>query len=94
MKEAVHGYLQTGQTTCHDPGGATVPCASSGQDGEFSRGLPWPEPRFEVRGEIVFDRLTGLSWTRNATPGELPMTWREALAFVAGINHERALGCA
>lgn len=29
---------------------------------------------------------------RNATPGELPMTWREALAFVAGMNCERALG--
>lgn len=92
MKETVHGYLQTGQTTCHDPGGAAVSCAGSGQDGEFRRGLPWPEPRFEVRDEIVLDRLTGLLWMRNATPGELPMTWREALAFVAGMNSERALG--
>ena len=86
------GYLQTGQTTCHDPGGAAVPCAGSGQDGEFRRGLPWPEPRFEVRGAIVLDRLTGLFWTRNAAPGEFPMTWREALALVAGMNRERALG--
>jgi len=93
MKKPVHGYLQTGQTTCHDPGGIAVPCTGSGQDGEFHRGLLWPEPRFEVHGAIVFDRLTELSWTQNATPCELPMTWREALAFVAGMNRERALGC-
>ncbi len=93
MKETVHGYLQTGQTTCHDPGGVAISCAGSGQDGEFHRGLPWPEPRFEVRGEIVLDRLTGLFWTRNANSGEFPMTWREALTFVAGMNRERALGC-
>jgi len=92
MKEAVHGTLQTGQTTCHDPGGVAISCSGSGQDGEFRRGLPWPEPRFDVRGAIVLDRLTGLFWTRNATPGELPMSWREALAFVAGMNRERALG--
>ncbi len=92
MKETVHGYLQTGQTSCHDPGGAAVPCAGSGQDGEFRRGFPWPEPRFDVRGEIVLDRLTGLFWTWNATPGELPLTWQEALAFVAEMNRERALG--
>lgn len=72
MKETVHGYLQTGQTTCHDPSGAAVLCSGSGQDGEFRWGLPWPEPRFEVRGAIVFDRLTGLSWTRNATPAHCP----------------------
>ena len=93
MKTTSHGYLQTGQTTCHDRSGAAIPCTGSGQDGEFHRGLPWPEPRFEVRDEIVLDRLTGLLWMRNATPGELPMTWREALAFVAEMNRERALGC-
>lgn len=92
MIETIHGYLQTGQATCHDPGGAAIPCSGSGQDGEFRQGLPWPEPRFEVRGEIILDRLTGLLWMRNATPGELPMTWREALAFVAEMNREQALG--
>ncbi|MFH1820102.1 Lcl C-terminal domain-containing protein [Thiobacillus sp.] len=92
MNQTVHGYLQTGQTTCHDSGGAAIPCAGSGQDGEFRRGIPWPGPRFEGHGEVILDRLTGLFWTRNATPGELPMTWPEALAFVAAMNRERALG--
>lgn len=93
MKTISFGYLQTGQTTCHDGIGIAVPCAESGQDGEFRRGTPWPDARFETRGEIVFDGLTGLSWTQNATPGELPMSWREALAFVALMNCEQALGC-
>lgn len=88
----MNGYLQTGQTSCHDGSGMEIPCAGSGQDGEFRRGLSWPEPRFEVRGEIVLDRLTGLFWTRNATPGELPMTCREARGFVAGMNRDRAQG--
>lgn len=92
MNETIHGYLQTGQTTCYDPSGAAVSCDGSSQDGEFRRGIPWPRPRFEARGEIILDRLTGLCWTRNAAPGELPMTWQEALAFVAGMNRERALG--
>lgn len=92
MNERVRCYLQTGQTSCHDAAGAAIACASSGQDGEFRRGIAWPEPRFDVRGEIVLDRLSGLLWTRNATPGELPMSWQEALAFVAAMNRERAQG--
>ncbi|MHB1214756.1 MAG: Lcl C-terminal domain-containing protein [Thiobacillus sp.] len=92
MKENPHGDLQTGQTTCHDSDGAAISCRGSGQDGEFRRGIAWPEPRFDALGERVLDRLTGLTWMRNATPGELPMMWQEALAFVAALNRERALG--
>lgn len=84
--------LQTGQRSCHDADGREIPCAGSGQDAEFRRGLAWPSPRFEARGEVVFDRLTGLVWTRDASPGELPMTWREALDFVVRLNHDNHLG--
>lgn len=84
--------LQTGQRSCHDAGGRETPCQGSAQDAEFRRGLAWPRPRFEAQGEVVCDRLTGLIWTRDASPGELPMTWREAFNFVAGMNRERALG--
>lgn len=86
------GYLCTGQRSCHDEEGRVIPCAGSGQDAEFNAGIPWPALRFEVRNEIVLDRLTGLIWTRNANLAEYPMTWREALDFVAGMNRERALG--
>jgi hypothetical protein len=87
------GYLSTGQTSCHDEHGRIIPCAGSGQDAEFHTGIPWPSPRFEARDEIVLDRLTGLMWTRNANLAEYPLTWQEALGFVAGMNRERAMGC-
>jgi hypothetical protein len=80
------GYLQTGQTICHDGAGIQVACAGSGQDAEFQRGLRWPTPRFQPRDEVVIDRLTGLTWTRTANLAVYPLTWREALAFVAEMN--------
>lgn len=86
--------LQTGQRSCHDADGREIPCGGSGQDAEFRRGLAWPSPRFEAQGEVVCDRLTGLIWTRDAGPGELPMTWREAFDFVAGLNREKWHGFA
>ncbi len=84
--------LWTGQTGCHDVGGLAVPCAGSGQDAEFHRGVPWPEPRFAAQGGLVEDRLTGLVWTRQANYAEFPLTWTEALGFVADMNRQRALG--
>ena len=88
------GYLSTGQTSCHDGDGRIIPCAGSGQDAESRAGIPWPEPRFEMDRyhHVVLDRLTGLMWTRHANLAEYPMTWSEALDFVAGMNRERALG--
>jgi len=86
------GYLNTGQTNCHSENGAVISCAGSGQDAEFRAGIPWPTARFEVRNEIVLDRLTGLMWTRNANLAEYPMTWPEALDFVTGMNRDCALG--
>lgn len=85
-------YLQTGQVTCHDASGREIPCAGSGQDAEFKRGIPWPEPRFEQRGDLVLDRLTGLVWTWNANLTEFPLTWQEALDFVANMNQNKMFG--
>ena len=70
------GYLQTGQLTCHDATGYGIDCAGVGQDGEYRRGVPWPEPRFELEGEIVTDRLTGLVWCRNANLADFPLRGR------------------
>ncbi len=85
-------YLCTGQRSCHDETGQVIPCGGSGQDAEFRAGIPWPAPRFEVQNGVVLDRLTGLYWTRHANLAEYPMTWPEALGFVAGMNRERTLG--
>ena len=85
-------YPATGQHSCHDQEGRQIPCAGSGQDGEIRAGIPWPEPRFRLEGELVLDRLTGLQWPQDAAPAEFPLTWEEALAFVRTLNDENWLG--
>ena len=82
------GYFQTGQRTCHDKRGQEIPCINSGQDAEFKRGVPWPEPRFSMQGETVLDELTGLIWTRNANLAEFPLSWKESLHFINRMNQE------
>ncbi|MHB1332005.1 MAG: Lcl C-terminal domain-containing protein [Sulfuriferula sp.] len=85
-------YLHTGQRTCHADDGCEVPCEGSGQDASFAVGTPWPEPRFDLRGDEVMDGLTGLIWCRNANLAEFPLTWQEALDFVASMNREQRFG--
>jgi hypothetical protein len=87
-----HHYLHTGQRTCHADDGREVPCEGSGQDASFAVGTPWPEPRFDLRDDEVMDRLTGLIWCRSANLAEFPLTWQEALDFVATMNRERRFG--
>lgn len=84
--------LRTNQTRCYDFKGRVIPCGNSGQDAEFRRGIPWPEPRFEDRGETAFDRLTDLEWTKDGNLAEFPMTWLESLNFVADMNLRSAFG--
>jgi hypothetical protein len=85
-------YLNTGQRSCHAEDGREVPCEGSGQDASFAVGTSWPELRFEVSGDQVMDRLTGLIWCRNANLAEFPLTWQEALDFVAAMNREQSFG--
>lgn len=85
-------YPATGQVRCYDVAGNEIPCAGTGQDAEYLRGVPWPEPRFEVDGRQVEDRLTGLVWSRDANPGEFPLTWDEAFAFIDQLNREHYQG--
>jgi hypothetical protein len=85
-------YLHTGQRSCHADDGREVPCEGSGQDASFAVGTSWPEPRFEMRDDEVVDSLTGLVWCRSANVAEFPLTWQEALDFVAAMNRERHFG--
>ena len=86
------GYLQTGQRTCHEVSGDEISCQGSGQDAEFIKGIPWPPRRFEIANGTVVDRLTGLVWLQDANLAEYPLTWQEALEFVADMNHQHVLG--
>jgi hypothetical protein len=49
-------------------------------------------PRFEVQGDTVVDKLTGLAWFRNANIADFPLTWQEALDHVAQMNRDHAAG--
>lgn len=54
--EAQH-YLNTGQRTCLTDDGREIQCEGSGQDASFAVATPWPEPRFDVRGDEGDRRL-------------------------------------
>jgi hypothetical protein len=88
----MQGFLQTGQKTCHDTFGNAIPCAGSGQDAEFKKGIAWPDPRFEVRGDIVLDLLTRLFWTLDVNIAGYPLTWQESLDYISDMNTNRVFG--
>ncbi|MFU2209269.1 DUF1566 domain-containing protein [Solidesulfovibrio sp. C21] len=77
---------RTGQLRCFDGAGEGIACVGTGQDGELRQGAPWPSPRFEMRGEAVRDRLTGLLWARAADAARGTVAWEEALAVAAAFG--------
>jgi hypothetical protein len=82
----------TGQSLCYDEQGREINCVGSGQDAAIGLGAIWPKPRFDLQGEVVLDRLTGLLWTRDANLAEIPLMWSEALKYVADMNVKHAFG--
>jgi hypothetical protein len=74
----------TGQAeSFHDAGAAGADVAD---DGRLRAGVPWPEPRFELRGEVVCDRLTGLDWTRSADRAGGHVTCDEAYRVASRLR--------
>ncbi len=75
----------TGQTSCYDSEGTTIPCAGTGQDGETQIGVAWPVPRFTDNGNgTVTDNLTGLIWLKNADCFG-PQVWTTALSSAGSL---------
>jgi len=72
----------TGQRSCFDARGRSMPCEGTGQDGELRKGRAWPRPRFRETPGGVLDRLTGLCWRHDADLADGPVSWDEALAAV------------
>ncbi len=78
--------LKTGQTTCYaDQYPTVIPCAGTGQDGEFQKGAVSPVPRFtdNLNGTIT-DNLTGLIWLKDANCFG-PLEWRTAIDRANGL---------
>lgn len=58
-----------------------------GDDGALQMGTPWPAVRFDDHGDgTVTDGVTGLMWTKDASPAPGGTTWLDALDFVASMN--------
>lgn len=70
---------KTGQDICFDADGEPVDCAGTGQDGALQIGVASPSPRFiDNHNGTVFDKLTGLTWLKEANLFGFK-TWQEAL---------------
>jgi len=72
---------QTGQTTLYQ----------TGDDGDYEKGVAWPNPRFTIGTGVdgtnrVTDNLTGLVWARNANMGGT-MTWSDAIVYCEALNY-------
>jgi hypothetical protein len=79
---------KTGQTTCYDGLGNIINCTGAKQDGEYQKGIAWPNPRFKDHGSgTVTDTLTGLMWTRNAQQTEGTMKWEDALTACNNLDY-------
>src|SRR5262245_12523696 len=81
--------LKTGQTTCFDAAGSLIPCAGSGQDGEFQRGIP--RAYTDNADGTITDARTGLMWEKLSDDGSIHdkdtvYTWTDALARIVTLN--------
>jgi len=76
--------LETDQNQFYTEDGRSAPCKNSGQDACCQKAYHLPgRQRFQVSDQVIRDNLTGAVWSRNANPTEYPLTWNEALAYVA-----------
>jgi hypothetical protein len=77
---------RTWQTNCYDVDGLPINCPGTGQDGEYQKGVIWPNARFTDNGNgTVTDNLTGLIWLKNANCFGI-RTWEEALSDCNGLS--------
>ena len=77
---------QTGQSSCYDALGQSIPCAGSGQDAEIGSGIEWPDPRFQLSSDGVHDCLTGLIWHPCGDLAAGPVNWVQALQVIREIR--------
>jgi hypothetical protein len=83
-------FPATGQTTCWDSDGETIPCAGTGQDGELRNGAVLT---YVDNGDgTITDMNTGLMWEKLSSDGSVHdvsngYTWDDAFAVhVATLN--------
>jgi hypothetical protein len=82
---------KTGQILCYNDAGSEIGCANTGQDGDELKGVDWPGPRFTADTLTVTDNLTGLTWSKDASPeaggsGVEQVTWTAALTYCYDLS--------
>jgi hypothetical protein len=81
----VGGVPQTGQTNCWNELGIPIPCAGTGQDGEYQAGIA-VSPRFTDNGDgTVTDNLTKLVWLQDTDCAGFLEDWADALSNANGL---------
>ncbi|MBU4566467.1 MAG: DUF1566 domain-containing protein [Desulfarculus sp.] len=59
---------------------------------EPASGIPWPQPRWEARGQTVRDRLGGLIWSKCADLAPGPVSWFRAMELAQQADAARLGG--
>ncbi len=71
--------LRTGQSTCYDISGTFIPCAGTGQDGEYQKGIVDNVSRYKDNSDgTITDNKTGLVWVQQVLCA-FPLNWQQAL---------------
>lgn len=83
------GLTVTGQTTCSDASGSTIPCAGTGQDGERQAGAA--QALVDNGNGTITDGNTGLVWEKLSDDATIhdkdrSYTWDAAFTRVATLN--------
>ena len=87
MPENYAPVEKTGVTTCYDTSGTPISCTDTGQDGDFQKGVSWPNPRFTDNGDgTVTDNLTDLIWLENANCLSGTTNWASALSYCNNLE--------
>jgi hypothetical protein len=56
-------------------------------------GVAWPAPRFVASGDqTLTDRLTGLTWAKDANAANTSSNWPQALEYINTLNGQSYLG--
>lgn len=87
------GLLATGQISCWNTEGSVVPCAGSGQDGEFQEGAPLA---YLDNGDgTITDVNTGLTWEKldddnvgGIHDNDDVYTWANSFGKIAQLNNQ------
>jgi hypothetical protein len=83
----------TGRHHCYDNMGRIISCPKDPlQHAAVQARIEWPNPRFDFNEDLVTDRLSGLTWTRNASYSKNFISWEDAGHMIQQMNAKMNFG--